>query len=150
MSRDTHQTLAKSFHVHLEQICTPNSPFHSCVCLFVFLLNSAIYLLLVPFLTVTPAFLLNSFCGSLCSFFVMPYPFVVFCLRFQSKDICTQLQDGLLKVTTELQTVSVKSTTRNTFLSLNKQRKAWLHVSVCRHGGHTTSTTQSMFVPRGS
>lgn len=44
----------------------------------------------------------------------MPSNFVVFCL--QSKDICIQLQDGLLKVTTELQTVSVKTTTQNTFL----------------------------------
>lgn len=32
---------------------------------------------------------------------------------FQSKDICVQLQDGLLKVTMEMQTVS-KNSTRNT------------------------------------
>lgn len=38
---------------------------------------------------------------------------------FQSRDICTQLQDGLLKVTTELQTVSLTphSSHQATFLS---------------------------------
>lgn len=61
----------------------------------------------------------------------MPSYFVVFCL--QSKDICIQLQDGLLKVTTELQTVSVKTTTQNTFLyNTNKAKCDCLYLQAWR------------------
>uniref|UniRef100_A0A3Q4MU14 Rho GTPase activating protein 4a n=1 Tax=Neolamprologus brichardi TaxID=32507 RepID=A0A3Q4MU14_NEOBR len=71
-------------------------------------------------------------------------------LAKKSKDICIQLQDGLLKVTTELQAVREKPTTQNVFRLLSTQRKALLFVAVCRHGEHTTSTTQTMSVQRGS
>uniref|UniRef100_A0A3B5BJ17 Rho GTPase-activating protein 4-like n=1 Tax=Stegastes partitus TaxID=144197 RepID=A0A3B5BJ17_9TELE len=95
----------------------------------------------------------NGLSESCSNFLIQP---LTHCLEYtqrlakKSKDICTQLQDGLLKVTTELQTVSEKPTTQDTSRFLNMQNKAVPCVSVCRLGEHTTSTTPTMWPPRGS
>lgn len=72
--------------------------------------------------------------------------YFVSALCFQSKDICIQLQDGLLKVTTELQTVSEKPTTQKTFsVSKNKQKEN-IALSFCAQAWRTYYQYHSDYV----
>lgn len=64
---------------------------------------------------------------------------------FQSKDICTQLQDGLLKVTTELQTVSENPFAQN-ILQFFKETKASIALCVSVQGWRTYYQYHSDYV----